>query len=136
MSPISPRMRRARELEALRKRLAKQQQKTQQADVSTSQIMTQQIAALTARRPSVRVKAEAVPAIGLGASVDVTVTWATPLPLAAGSTYDVDVAVAPALLGKADWTIKSKSPTGIVLTMTPVGLSVSLGQWLIATAVY
>lgn len=136
MSPISPRMRRARELEALRRRLAQQQAAAQQADTSAETAMRQQLAALAARRPSVRVKAEAVPAIGLGASVDVTVTWATALPTAAGSSYDVDVAVAPALLGKAEWTIKSKSPTGIVLTMTPIGLSISLGQWLIATAVY
>lgn len=136
MARPSPRFQRRRELDELRRRLMREQVTAQSGDAKTIADLRAQVVTLNARRPAVRVKAEAVPSIGLGGSMDVVVTWTTPLPAAAGGLYDVDVAVAPALLGKAEWVVKSRSPTGVVLTMTPIGLSISLGQWLIATGVY
>jgi hypothetical protein len=136
MARPAPRFRRRRELDELRQRLAREQANAQSSDAKTIAAQGQQISTLMARRPTVRVMAVAVPAIALGVPTDITITWATPLPAAAGSTYDVDLAVAPALLGKATWAVKSKSPTATVVTMTPVGLAIALGQWAIATAVY
>lgn len=136
MSPVSERFRRRRELDELSGKMARARAAAQQADTSSETAMAQALAALAARRPTVRTAAVAVPAIGIGNHVDVPITWAAALPLAAGSTYDVDFAVAPALLGAVTWAVKSKSPTGVVLTMSSAGLSVSLGQWLVATAVY
>jgi hypothetical protein len=136
MARPTPRFRRRRELDELRQRLAREQAAAAKTDAQSMTALANQLAAQAARRPTVRTMAVAVPAIALGVPTDITITWATPLPAAAGSAYDVDIAVAPALLGRATWTIKSKSPTALVLTMSPAGLAISAGQWLIATAVY
>lgn len=64
----------------------------------------------------------AVPAVlsllGIAATVDVTVTWNTPFPDTAYTIVKPQVSSSPALIGKTDATVKSKTTTGCVITVT------------------
>ncbi len=66
----------------------------------------------------------------LGIPQDVTFTWSTPFD---NASYNHDVAVAPALLGKVSITVKSKTAAALTVTLTAV-LGVAGGVGAVAWA--
>jgi len=134
MARPSPRFQRRRELDELRRRLMREQVQAQSSDAKTIAHLREQVTTLTARRPIVRTAAAAVPAIVLGAPQLVTVIWDQSMPV--DDAYDLSIAVAPALIGRATWAVVERKKEHAELRISPVGASISLGQWLIATAVY
>lgn len=71
-----------------------------------------------------------VPLILLGASVDVALTWPTAFP---ATPTTVELTKGPGLLGRSTLTLKSKSATGCVATVT-AALAISAGSSIFAQA--
>lgn len=81
----------------------------------------------------------AVPAVlsllGLSATVDVTITWPTPFPDAAYVVTPQVATSAAGLIGKTTATLKSKTATGCVVTVTTTAL-ISAGAATLSAVAY
>lgn len=78
------------------------------------------IRALQARRVQVRHVALPLPLLSVG-TLEQAIAWSTPLPTA---TYDVEVSLSTALLGKATITVKdgTRTATGLTIQVTSTAL--------------
>lgn len=73
------------------------------------------IAALEARAILLSRGLATTPTLALGAKADVTIQLSRALPSA---VFDVEIVLAPALVGKMTATVKSKTATAVVVTLT------------------
>src|SRR6188508_1236211 len=80
---------------------------------------------------SLRLATASVPAILLGGSLDVPVTWSSPMP---DDDYQIHLAAESGLLGRSTQTVKSKTKTGCVVTVTSTSLAITAGSILVALA--
>lgn len=83
------------------------------ASVKDRAALHEQLDQVAARKPTQAVGRVATPLLALGASQDLVVPLSRPLPAA---TYDVDVLLATALLGKATAMVKERTKTSVTVT--------------------
>lgn len=97
----------------------------QVASLTATQVaLTKRVADLAARTPVLAYKAQSVPAITVGqTSADVTITWDAPFPDANYTVVPPSVTTTGVtLLGKVGASLKSKTATGVVVTVTTSAL--------------